>query len=97
MTERRREPRVSKVMDATWHALSGAASCRVTDISWQGCFVDARTVATVDDEAILSVTFGEKTIDLRGRVRYAEPRIGFGMCFDALTETQRDAMRPLLG
>ena len=50
----------------------------------------------VDDEAIVSVTVGEKTIDLRGRVRYAEPRIGFGMQFTGLTNTQREALQPLL-
>ena len=48
-------------------------------------------------EQVVVVAYGDRTIDLRGRVRYAEPTIGFGMQFEALTDTQREAMSAVLG
>src|SRR5689334_1267545 len=96
MTERRTQPRIAKVLDATWHALSGNAPCRVTDISVQGCFVDAVLAPQVNDETDVTVAVGDTLIRLQGRVRYVEPRLGFGLRFNALTEVQRNELRPIL-
>ena len=99
MVERRQEPRVAGVFDARWHALSGAAVCRLTDLSWHGCFVDVAHPPAVGDEGTLKVTLGDTLVELRGQVRHVWPRQGFGLAIDPawpVTEPEREAMRALL-
>jgi hypothetical protein len=97
MTERRSDPRFALILDATWHGLSGGASCRVTDISRSGCFVQSLSSPSIDDDARISVTLGNAAIGFRGRVRYVEPYMGFAIKFDGLSEAQTQAMHAVLG
>jgi hypothetical protein len=96
MTERRSNPRVALVLDATWHGLSGASSCRVTDISLGGCFIQSLSAPAIDDDASIRVTVGDAPVGVRGRVRYIEPNMGFAIKFDGLSDAQARAIRAAL-
>ena len=99
MDDRRQEPRVSGVFEASWHAQSGAAFCKLTDLSWHGCFVNVVYPPAVGDDTTIAVMLGGTTVELHGHVRHVWPRIGFGMQVDTTspqTEEQRDAMRVFL-
>ena len=99
MTDRRQDPRLAGVFEAKWQAQSGAAQCRLTDLSWHGCFVDVAAPPAVGETAQVTVTLNRTDIQLYGRVRHVWPRIGFGMEIEPawpLTEVERNAMRALL-
>ena len=92
MMERRQEPRVACVLEAIWDGQSGTQPCRVTDLSWHGCFVQSWYAPAVANEAVVTVTLGGDRVDLRGRVRYVEARMGFGLMFDTISFHQATAM-----
>ena len=96
MQERRQDRRVSTILDASWHAQSGAAACRVTDLSPSGCFVEAVHPPAVNDEASVTLALGDESVRFSGNVRYVEPRMGFGMKFDDVSDGQVAAMEPVL-
>ena len=97
MEERRREARVPSVLDAIWHAQSGASRCRVTDLSWHGCFVQSVALPGYDDETSLTISVGNTDVRIRGRVRYVEPLMGFGFGFSEVTDRQLDALAAVIG
>ena len=97
MTERRHHRRVPTVLQATWHGLSGDQPCRVTDISWGGCFVQALASPRIDHAASITVTLGGADVGFRGRVRYVEPLMGFAIQFERLTGVEIEALRAVLG
>ncbi len=99
MIERRQDPRIPGVFEAKWHAQSGAAQGRLTDLSWHGCFVDVANTPSVGDDALITATINGTSVKLHGQVRHVWPRIGFGMEIDPkwpMTEPERSAMRSLL-
>ena len=99
MDERRQDYRLAEVFDAKWRAQSGGASCRLTDLSWHGCFVDVAHPPAVGEDADITVTLNGTPVQLHGQVRHVWPRIGFGMQIDSawpMTEPERVAMRTLL-
>lgn len=95
-TDRRHEPRVPCVLDATWNGQSGARPCRVTDLSWHGCFVESVIAPSVASETLVTLTIGNDRLEIKGRVQYVEPRMGFGVTFDALGFSQATAMALVL-
>ena len=97
MNERRSDRRVALVLDASWHGLSGSSPCRVTDISRGGCFVQTLSAPSIDDDASIRLTVGDASVGVRGRVRYIEPRIGFAVKFDGLSDEQARAIRAVVG
>jgi hypothetical protein len=97
MTDRRQAPRIPVVLDATWNGRSGATTCRVTDISWRGCFVQSLAGPVAGDDASIVVMVGNEEIGFRGRVPYVENHMGFSMEFDVLTSAQIEAMTSVLG
>ena len=99
MDDRRQEPRVSGVFEGSWHAQSGAALCKLSDLSWHGCFVNVVYPPNVGEHTTIGVQLGDTVVELRGQVRHMWPRIGFGMQVDTTwpkTELERQAMRALL-
>lgn len=97
MDERRRFSRFTNPLEARWRAQSGASPCRLTDISWGGCFVQTLTEPSVGEATIVSVPVGDKTVDISGRVAYIDKGMGFAMEFDPMTVEQMEILKPLLG
>jgi hypothetical protein len=97
MADRRKEPRIPVVLEATWHGHSGGGQCRVTDMSWHGCFVQATFGPGAGDDTNITVVLGNESVGFRGRVPYVEQRMGFSLQFDGLTPEQIQAMSLVLG
>jgi PilZ domain-containing protein len=92
MTERRQNPRVTTVLEATWHGQSGNAPCRVTDLSARGCFVETVYAPPIGDDTDVTLTIRDARVRFRGQVRYVEARLGFGVALDVQSDEQRDAL-----
>jgi len=95
--ERRRYARLVRPLDGTWYGRSGPAPCRITDISWGGCFVDSRTTPSMLEATVVSLGVGGDAIEIAGRVVSVDQEIGFAVQFDALTAEQVRVMMRLLG
>ncbi len=70
---------------------------RITSLGVEGCFV--KTKAEAQDGQLLYVNLWlptERWLLLRGRVTYRMPKVGFGLSFVALAETEREMLRTLL-
>jgi hypothetical protein len=90
MSERRREERVPLSLEVRWEGLSGRhASARISDLSLSGCYVEALAPVTIGEKVQLEVlTPTGRWLTLRGHVAYRHPNLGFGLCFDELSELE---------
>jgi hypothetical protein len=96
-SDKRKHPRVSKLLEAKWSGASGGSPCRIADISWGGCFVQTVAMPAIGEAAALTVKVGDREVTLTGSIVYREPSIGFAVRFDPLTGEQIDVLRELLG
>ena len=66
-----------------WSGHSGAASCRLTDISEGGCFVETRAMPVIGETVTVQPTLpgDAPAMRLKGEVIYAIPNIGFAVQF----------------
>ena len=87
--ERRSNQRKRLLLDAKWESMSRTHEARVDDVSLGGCFVN--TFGRVEpNEAVnlqMALPSGE-WLSLSGYVASYQPGVGFGMCFDPLSEEQ---------
>ncbi|HEX5070162.1 MAG TPA: PilZ domain-containing protein [Vicinamibacterales bacterium] len=97
MNERREHARFARPLDGRYRGQSGASPCRVTDISWGGCFVQTMSTPMRDEHTVVIIPIDETRIEIGGRVQYVERGMGFAVKFDRLTTAQIDALKPLLG
>lgn len=70
---------------------------RITSLGVESCFV--KTKAEAQEGQMLYVNLWlptERWLLLRGRVAYRMPKVGFGLSFNDLTETEREMLRTLL-
>ena len=98
--ENRRHTRLAKPLEGMWRGLSGAAPCRISDISWGGCFVQTVVTPPVGTETVVTVRAlpsDGRSLEIPGRVRYVEAAMGFAMEFDPLTAEQIRGLTELLG
>ena len=90
--------RIAKPVEAVWRGASGGGSaCRITDISWGGCFIQARAQPAIRERTEVVATIGDREVALTGAVVYLEPPIGFSIEFDPLTAEQIAVLGELLG
>jgi len=96
--DQRKYVRIAKPVEAVWRGASGGGSvCRITDMSWGGCFIQALAQPAIRERTEIVATVGDHDITLTGSVVYLEPPIGFSIEFDPLTEEQIAVMKELLG
>jgi hypothetical protein len=95
--ERRRHERLAKPMDGSWRGQSGATSCRITDISWDGCFLETLTAPSVGEATVVTVPAGGRMNEISGQIVYVERGHGIAVKFDKLTVDQIEALKDLLG
>ena len=70
---------------------------RITSLGVEGCFI--KTKAEANDGETLFVNCWlptERWLMLRGRVTYRMSKVGFGLSFIELAETEREMLRNLL-
>jgi hypothetical protein len=97
MDDRRRYQRLNTPLDGTWRGQSGASPCRITDLSWSGCFIQTLSAPAMHARTVVTVTIGELKVDFAGKVVYVEQALGFAVEFDKLTTDQIEALTGLLG
>jgi PilZ domain len=95
--EMRRFQRLKKPLDGSWRGLSGAAPCRILDISWGGCFIQTFVEPTIRERTFVTLTPNGTELTLPGVVVYVEKAMGFAVQFDPLTPAQVDALKAILG
>lgn len=98
MDERRREDRVPLSLEVRWEALSGRhASARISDLSLSGCYVEALAPVTMGEKVRLEVlTPTSRSLMLRGQIVYIHPNLGFGLCFDELSELESKVLAQIV-
>ena len=98
MTEERRNSERKRILlEAKWESMSRSHEARVDDISLGGCFVNTfgRVELTEPVNLQLELPSGE-WLSLTGSVASYHPGVGFGMCFDELSEENRATLEELI-
>ena len=95
--DRRLHSRLVKPIDGVWQGQSGAAPCRISDISWGGCFVQTVAAPPINTETLVHLPSQGRDVEITGRVKYVESPMGFAMTFGELSAEQIDALTELLG
>jgi len=70
---------------------------RTTDLGPGGCFVDTMVPFPIGSRVQVNVHKDKNAFEATGTVVYAQTGLGMGIAFDALTESQRDALDAWLG
>jgi hypothetical protein len=83
--EKRQHPRRAILLDCEIDGMSGLAATRISDLSVTGCYVESRTQAGVGASIMIRLTFGGAHLTLTGRIAHAQPSVGFGIEFDAIS------------
>ena len=95
--ERRREERVSLMLDVRWENLSGKHTARISDLSLSGCYVETLGQVTVGEVVRFEVHLPTgRWMPLIGEVVYQLPAMGFGLQFRTMTRMQREVLASLL-
>ena len=96
-SERRRYPRLVIPLDGTWTGASGAATCRIADISWGGCFIQTKAEPRIGERTEVTVAVGEQQVSVKGTVVHLDKPMGFSVQFDEMSAEQVEGLKPLLG
>ena len=95
--DRRKHKRVSRPFEGNWTGASGANSCRISDVSLGGCFVQTLATPTAGEETHVTITFGnDVSVSFAGKVIYVEPGMGFAVKFNDLNDEGSEEIRRLL-
>ena len=98
MTEERRSSQRKRILlEAKWESMSRTHEARVDDVSLGGCFVNTfgRVELTEQVNLQLELPSGE-WLSLSGYVASYQPGVGFGMCFDELSEEKLALLEELI-
>jgi len=77
--------------------MSRTHEARVDDISLGGCFVNTLGRVELTEEVNLQMELPSgEWLSLGGHVASYQPGVGFGMCFDALSEEQAAKLEELI-
>jgi hypothetical protein len=82
--EKRRHGRLPIVVECSVEGISGHGSMRLSDLSVSGCYVDTSTSVPLGAAVVIATVLQNQPVVLTGRVAHTQPRIGFGVQFDAL-------------
>ena len=95
--ERRQHKRVARPFEGSWTGASGANSCRITDVSLGGCFVQTLATPTAGEDTQVTIAFGKDvSVTFAGKVIYVEPKMGFAVKFNDLDPEGSDQVRRLV-
>ena len=98
MTEERRSSRRKLILlEAKWESMSRAHEARVDDVSLGGCFVNTFGRVELNEQVNLLIKrpSGE-WLSLSGHVATFQHGVGFGMCFDSLSEEQTARLEEMI-
>ena len=82
--DKRRHVRLPLVVECQVDGISGQGSMRLSDLSLSGCYVDTGTSVPLGSTVAIAAVLKDRPVVLTGSVVHTQPRIGFGVQFDAL-------------
>jgi hypothetical protein len=94
MSENRRHPRISWVVEAKLHCRTEDVhwDVRLTDISVGGCFVDTVVPLDAGSPVVLKLRDEAGAMDIPGKILYGQPYIGSAIAFDDLDGALRQRL-----
>ncbi|HKP44978.1 MAG TPA: PilZ domain-containing protein [Pyrinomonadaceae bacterium] len=93
---RRAHPRVDTCLGAVCHAMAAGKNVRVTDLSEGGCYVDSIAAVVVGEVLSLKILSGANTSLQLSAVVAHHCRLGFGVQFINLNDSQLEQLRSLI-
>lgn len=95
--EQRKHGRVPLVVEVRWASTASKYAARTTDISEGGCFIDTTGQVAVGETVDLKLGLpGGEWIEVQGLIMYELPRMGFGVHFTKISDTDRKRLETLL-
>ena len=95
--ERRSSQRKRLLLEARWESMSRTHEARVDDVSLGGCFVNTFGRVEPNEEINLQIELPSgEWLSLSGHVASYQPGVGFGMCFNPLSEEQSATLEELI-
>jgi hypothetical protein len=79
--ERRIHPRLTGPFDGSWDGTSGMRTCRITDLSAGGCFIDAVAAPASGSTIAVLVNFEDESFLVPAAVVYVDRIQGFAVQF----------------
>jgi PilZ domain len=79
--DRRSHERLKGPFDGSWDGSSGMRTCRVTDLSAGGCFIDAMASPEVGSSVNVSIQLDGRTFVVPATVAYVDRVQGFAVRF----------------
>ena len=97
MSERRTNQRKQILLDAKWESMSRSHEARIDDVSLGGCFVNTYGRVEPNEDVNLQLALPSGAwLSLSGYVVSYQHGVGFGMCFDPLSEEQKAMLEELI-
>jgi hypothetical protein len=87
--DRRHHERLKGPFDGTWDGSSGMRTCRITDLSAGGCFIDAMASPEVGSDINISIELDGRTFVIPATVAYMDRIQGFAVRFNDSGETSQ--------
>ena len=95
--ERRSNKRKLILLEAKWESMSRTHEARVDDVSLGGCFVNTFGRVELNEHVNLQMNLPSgEWLSLSGHVASYQPGVGFGMCFDSLSEEKLATLEELM-
>lgn len=79
--ERRQHERYKRLLEGHWAGASGTGTCRITDISLGGCFIQTLAMPAVGEETTVTIHLGNHRLAFAGKIAYVESGMGFAVQF----------------
>ena len=94
----RRSPRFSFIAVAEIaHTESGGNfSCRVSELSLNGCYVDMLNTLPIGSEVAIKIFAESECFEANAKVIYAHPNLGIGLAFEKVSLTSGALLRQWL-
>src|ERR1700694_45909 len=85
--ENRRNPRFPFIAVAEIvHTASGVKfSCRVSELSLNGCYVDMLNTLPIGSEVAIKIFAESENFEANAKVIYAHPNLGMGLAFEQIS------------
>lgn len=97
MEEHRKHTRVPLRLEVEWAGWRNRCPDVTSDVSLGGCYVESLNPVKVGEILYLGISLpSNRTLQLRGEVRYYQPTIGFGIKFLQLSSFERAALAALI-
>jgi hypothetical protein len=87
--ERRHHERIKGPFDGSWDGSSGMRTCRITDLSASGCFVDAMAAPEVGSTVNIAIELDGRKFLVPATVAYIDRVQGFAVRFEDSDQTRQ--------